>query len=57
MKRQHRVDDLTDAALVAFVQWCRTNETAMVEDAVVARRVLHAYVDVALLQREEEAVT
>jgi hypothetical protein len=57
VKRQHRVDDLTDAALVAFVQWCRTNETAMVEDAVVARRVLHAYVDVALLQREEEAVT
>lgn len=43
-RREPRIDDLTDAELIAFVTWCRWNAPEFVSDPATVRRVLHAYV-------------
>jgi hypothetical protein len=35
--------EISDEALVAFVQWCRINEEPLVTDPLTARRVFRAY--------------
>jgi len=43
MKRQPRLDDLSDEGLLAFVQWCRLNDARITAMPGLCRAVLHAY--------------
>lgn len=54
MSRRRRLG-ISDAALIAFVRWCRLNAPEFVLDPVIARRVLEAYATDPAGPREEVA--